>query len=277
MKEVKFVKAVASGNDFIIIERFKPQDAGCRLKLNRLAKELCQRKFSVGADGLLVIERSKKADLKMRVFNPDGSEVKMCGNGARCVALYAYRRNLTHRGELLIETKAGNLAAKVKRDTVKLRMSVPKELRLKFALNIEGKTQEVSSINTGVPHVVSFVRRLADYDVRSKGKAIREHLEFQPEGTNANFVQVLDGTHLRVRTYERGVEDETLACGTGCVASAIIATYSMEPEPQGRHKIYVDTQSGERLIVYFRIEQGNVEEVYLEGKARIVYRGGVDV
>ena len=206
----------------------------------------------------------------MRIFNPDGSEVDMCGNGSRCVALYAVKEKICGN-KMVIETRAGNLQATVKQDRIKIKMSNPFDLRLKFNLDINGRTQNVNYVNTGVPHLVCFVQGLDDFNVQETGRAIRYHPEFQPEGTNANFVQVLDKDHIRLRTYERGVEQETLACGTGAVAASIITTCQME-KPQGRYRIKVDTQGGEPLTVYFNIKNSNIDEVFLEGEAKIVYK-----
>jgi len=275
-RKIEFIKTVASGNDFIIIDRFRQRINEPANKLtNELAKELCQRKLSVGADGLLLIEPSKEADFKMRIFNPDGSEVDMCGNGSRCAALYAAQEKICGN-KMVIETRAGNLEAKVRKNKVKIKMPRPKDLRLKFNLDINGKAYNANYINSGVPHVVCFVQGMNNFDVGQTGRAIRYHPEFQPKGTNADFAEVLDKGHIRLRTYERGVEQETLACGTGAVAAAIITCYQME-EPHGAHRIKVDTQGKETLTVYFNIEKDIIDEVYLEGKARIVYRGGLYV
>ena len=276
MKEIEFVKAVASGNDFVIIDRFRQRtNEPTNQRTNELAKELCQRKLSVGADGLLLIEPSEKCDFKMRVFNPDGSEVDMCGNGSRCVALYAAQERICGN-KMVIETNAGNLTAEVRKDDVKIKMPNPKDLRLKFDININGQTKNLNFINTGVPHVVCFVQGLNNFDVHNTGRAIRYHPEFQPQGANANFVEVLDNDHLRLRTYERGVEEETLSCGTGAVAAGIISAYQVDhpsAHPRGVHKVKVDTQGGETLTVHFNIKKENIDEVYLEGKARLVYKG----
>ena len=272
---IEFVKAAASGNDFIIIDRSKLRAARSKLRATNLAKELCQRKKSIGANGLLLLEPSKIANFKMRIFNPDGTEVDMCGNGSRCVALYAQQSKVISGSKMVIETKAGNLQAEVKQDKVKVRMTYPKDLRLKLDLDINGQTQKVNYINAGVPHVVCFVPGVAGFNVKEIGRAIRYHPDFQPEGTNADFVEVLDKSHIRIRTYERGVEQETLACGTGCAAAAIITTYEMQQNPQGAYRIKVDTQGGETLTVYFNIKKGIVDKTFLEGKAKIVYRGKV--
>lgn len=278
MKEINFVKAVASGNDFIIIDQWQagtlPGRQVGRAQISSLAKFLCQRKLSVGADGLLLIQRSKKADFKMCIFNPDGSEVDMCGNGSRCVALYAAKEGICS-AKMIIETEAGNLQAEVKQDRVKLNMPRPKDVRLKFDLDIDGEILNVNYINTGVPHVVCFAQSLDNFNVAETGRAIRYHPEFQPGGTNADFVEVLDKDHIRIRSYERGVEEETWACGTGAVAASIIMANQME-KPQRKYRTKVDTRGGETLIVYFNIEKDNVDEVFLEGKARIVYKGLVN-
>lgn len=272
---MEFVKAEACGNDFIIIDRFNSQKLASGNHIGKLAKRLCQRKISIGADGLLLLERSKRCDFKMRIFNPDGSEVDMCGNGARCIALYAHRDKVVSKRKMIIETEAGNLEAEVKKDTVRLKMSQPQDLRLKFDLDIDGQRQNVNYINTGVPHVVCFVQGLDNFGVERMGRAIRYHPEFRPKGTNADFAEVLRNDYIKIRTYERGVERETLACGTGAVASGIITVYQ-RARPQGKYKVKVDTRSGEALDVYFNIKKGIIDNVYLEGKAKIVYRGGVE-
>lgn len=273
MKQIKFIKTEASGNDFIIIDRFRDRKPQPRAQIASLARKFCRRKLSIGADGLLLIERSKKADFRMRVFNPDGSEVDMCGNGIRCVALYANKEGICGN-KMDIETRAGNLGAEVKQDRVKIRMSPPKEMRLKFDLDIDSQLYNVSYINTGVPHVACFVQKLDGFNVQKVGRSIRYHPEFQPEGANANFIEVLNKNHIRVRTYERGVEQETLSCGSGCVAAGIIAVYQLE-RLQGAHKIEVATHGGETLAIYFKIQKDIVNEVYLEGTAKTIYEGRV--
>ncbi|MBN3038559.1 MAG: diaminopimelate epimerase [Candidatus Omnitrophica bacterium] len=275
MRKIEFSKMVASGNDFVLIDRFKTRLPLEKNQISKLAKEVCQRKHSIGADGLLLIEPSKKADFKLRIFNPDGSEVDMCGNGSRCAALYAAQNNIGSRGKKVIETLAGNLFAQVKKEKVKIKMTRPKDIRLRFSLDVDGNTYNVNYINTGVPHVVCFVQSLDKISVGEMGRAIRYHSEFQPQGTNANFVEVLSKGHIKLRTYERGVEEETLACGTGCVASGIITTYDMQNRINtGRHKVRVSTKGGETLSVYFKvIKDKTIDEVFLEGKAKLVYEG----
>ena len=156
---------------------------------------------------------------------------------------------------------------------MKIKMPGPQDLRLAFSLDINGQAQDVHYVNTGVPHLVCFVQDLDSCNVVETGKAIRYHSEFQPQGTNVDFVEVLDKGRIRIRTYERGVEAETLACGTGAVASSIITAYDVQEKPQGRYRIKVDTRGGEPLCVYFNITKNKIDEVYLEGKASIIYKG----
>lgn len=273
-EKIKFTKAVATGNDFIIVESrqlgVRVTGNGVRGKkyLPELARRLCDRKYAIGADGLLVMEPSGKADFRMRIFNPDGSEAEMCGNGSRCIALYAAKNGIA-KGNMTIDTTAGILNAAVKGDVVKVALTEPRDIKWNLCLTIEKCPYKLNFINTGVPHVVHFVDDLEKVDVKDLGSHIRHHGEFSPSGTNADFVKVVDARNIKVRTYERGVEDETLACGTGSVAAAIIAAESEKMASP----VTVETRSGEKLKVYFDIIDGNFRNVYLEGKAKLVYEG----
>jgi diaminopimelate epimerase len=218
-----------------------------------------------------VIEPSRNADFRMRIFNSDGSEAQMCGNGSRCVALYAANKKIA-KDEMKIETKAGVLNANVKGDIVKVRLTEPKNIKWNLCLMIDKCPYKVDFVNTGVPHVIHFVEDLDKVDVKNIGSHIRHAGEFGPEGTNADFVKVVDKHNIKVRTYERGVEDETLACGTGAVASAVIAA---EAEKMSS-PITVETTGGEKLKVYFEMKDGNFTNVYLEGKAKLVFEGEID-
>ena len=262
---IKFTKAVATGNDFIIVDNMRE---ALDIKFPALAKKLCDRKRAIGADGLLVIEPSKTADFRMRIFNPDGSEAEMCGNGSRCVALFAAAKKIT-KSTMTIETKAGMLDADVKGDIVKVKLTDPKDIKWNFCLMINKCPYQVNFVDTGVPHVIHFTDDLEKVDIQNIGSYIRNHDEFSPEGTNADFVKVVNRHTIKIRTYERGVEDETLACGTGAVASAII---SAEAEKMSS-PVTVETQSGEKIKVYFEMIEGNFKNVYLEGKAQLVYEG----
>jgi diaminopimelate epimerase len=217
----------------------------------------------------------------MRIFNADGSEAEMCGNGARCAALFAARRPLApsevegppaaRRGKLKIETKAGVIQAQVRGGEVKIKLTDPKDLRLNIPIKINNRALKVNFINTGVPHTVVFVEGLEKIDVAGLGRQIRYHQRFKPAGTNVDFVQVRDKNSIQVRTYERGVEDETLACGTGAVASALITIYHLPFAIC--HKMNVIARSKELLRVSFDKINGNFRNVWLEGSAKIVYQG----
>ncbi|MBU1121564.1 MAG: diaminopimelate epimerase [Candidatus Omnitrophota bacterium] len=296
----EFYKMQASGNDFILVDH-RPSTIDYRLKRGRInykqvAKKFCERKFGVGADGLLVIEASKKADFKMRIFNSDGSEAQMCGNGARCVALWAKidqrrktddgRQKTEDRGRKLgcrFETVAGIIEAEVTNvkdgsGNAKIKMADVFGMSLSKPLKVCSKTINVNYLNTGVPHVVVFVQGLEAIDVDKIGAAIRFHETFAPAGTNVNFVEVLKNNLIKIRTYERGVEAETLACGTGSAACAIISGYKLADEAllcDGEYKMNVSTRSGETLGVYFNCKNNKINDVWLEGKAYLVYQGQV--
>ena len=259
----------ATGNDFILIDNKNGELDARDLDYSEIARDLCQRRVSIGADGLLVLENSDKALFKMRIINPDGSEVNMCGNGARCSAFYASKCGW--ETDITMETGAGVLSADVSGDNVKLKMSDPKDVKLNINLGIGSNMVVAHYLNTGVPHVVHIVDDLKNCNVKEIGRGIREHTLFAPDGTNANFVGELDKNGASIRTYERGVEDETLACGTGTTASAIILGmlgYAASP-------VKMKTRSGETLKVYYDIHGKSARNVYLEGTAKIVCEGKV--
>jgi diaminopimelate epimerase len=264
--KIPFMKMSGSGNDFILIDHRKPLIDGDRMK--EFARKVCQRRVSVGADGLIFIENSEKADFKWRFFNADGSEAEMCGNGGRCAARFAWLKGMAGP-RLVFQTIAGVLSAEVNGRRVKLQMTKPHSLKLDESLLIDGEMRTLSSINTGVPHAVQFVEDLEDVDVIRAGGSIRQHPHFAPGGTNANFVRREEDSKLSVRTYERGVEDETLACGTGTVASALIAAFKGFVKSPASIK----TRGGEVLMVHFDIEGKEVKTVFFEGDVHIIYEG----
>ncbi|MDD4939632.1 MAG: diaminopimelate epimerase [Candidatus Omnitrophica bacterium] len=259
MRKIKFTKMAASGNDFVLIDSRKSKVRGVPL----LAKNICDRKYGVGADGLLVLERSRSANARMRIFNADGSEAEMCGNGARCCVFYI------GRDKTRLETKAGTIESSLKKDIVKIRLTDPKNIRPDLSIKVNNRNLKVNFIDTGVPHAVIFVEGLDEIHVRQIGRAVRNHKVFSPRGTNVDFVEVLNEDSLGIRTYERGVEDETLACGTGSVASAVIFALKIAR----KNKISVHTKSGEILKVYFKRINNSFRDVWLEGKAKIIHKG----
>ena len=263
MGKINFTKMVASGNDFVITE-LKIKNSKLK-NLRDLAKNICDRKYGVGADGLLLLEKTKKADIKMRIFNADGSEAAMCGNGARCVALWSKSKVLT------IETKAGIIESALNGDNVKIKLTDPQGIKLSIPIKVNNRLLKVNFINTGVPHAVIFAQGLDKIDAVNLGRQIRFHKRFAPKGTNVDFVEFLNENSLKIRTYERGVEDETLACGTGSVAVALISV--MRYALSTIRKINIYTRSGEILRVYFKRDKDKFSDVWLEGKAKIVHKG----
>lgn len=263
---IEFYKMSGSGNDFIIIDNMDLSlDAG---DLSEFARRICQRKFSVGADGLVIIEPSDTADFKWRFFNSDGSVAEMCGNASRCVARFAYMKGIAAK-EMSWETIAGIISAEVRDDAVKVKLTDPSPVEASIKIEAEGNNFILDSIDTGVPHAVVFVDDLDKCDVFNDGRKIRYHDHFSPRGTNSDFAVVIDRRNLKVRTYERGVEDETLACGTGMVAAAITAAQRGLVESP----VDVLVQSGETLRIYFENQDGLWKEIYLEGRVKIVYQG----
>ena len=263
---IEFFKMSGSGNDFILIDN---RDGALVVKdIIEFVKLLCARKGSVGADGLIIIENSSRVDFRWRFFNADGSEVDMCGNGGRCAARFALLKKIAP-ARMSFETGAGIIDATVNGETVKLRLTDPSGLALDDELQTEDGALIASSINTGVPHVVHFTDNLEQYPVFRLGRLIRYHEHYRPAGANANFVHVVDGHTIKVRTYERGVEDETLACGTGSVASALIA----DRKGLVSSPVTVQVQSGEELKIYFDRGSTGYVNVYLEGGAKVVYQG----
>jgi diaminopimelate epimerase len=269
MQKINFTKMVASGNDFVVVYA----NQFCRFKQSifPLAKKICNRRLGIGADGLLLMEGSKKADIKMRIFNADGSEADMCGNGARCASYWYLENKGRGSKEINIETKAGIIESKITGSNVRIKLTSPKGLKLNIPVNFNKRVLRVNFINTGVPHAVIFVNGLEDIDVERIGGYIRFHKAFSPEGANVNFVEPLSKGVISVRTYERGVEAETLACGTGSVASALIAAYTLKA--QGSGIIRVRTKSKEVLKVYFNQDSSSFNNNWLEGCVKKVYRG----
>jgi diaminopimelate epimerase len=255
-----------SGNDFIVVDN-RDGVVG-EERLGPWIASICRRKHSVGADGLILIERAEEADFKWRFFNADGGEVEMCGNGGRCAARFALLKGISGPS-LRFETMAGTIEAEVTGERVKLEMPAPSAAELDYPLQVEGETLTVSSITVGVPHVVTWVEDLTACPVVTLGRAIRYHERYSPAGTNANFLQPVEDGALAIRTYERGVEDETLACGTGSVASALIAALKgLVPSPAG-----LRTRGGELLRIYFERQGQGFGHVFLEGDAKVIYEG----
>jgi len=271
---LNFFKMNGAGNDFIIIDN---RDLSINLDADTIAA-LCDRNRGIGADGLLAVEPAQKgADFRFRYYNADGGEAEMCGNGARC-----FGRFTAHLGEIVLkkvtfETIAGTLAAEMIDENVRIAMSEPKDLLLNSQATIPGHDAPLHFVNTGVPHVVTFVpspEALDEFDVFTHGGLIRHHTAFAPAGTNANFATILAPDHISIRTFERGVEDETLACGTGMVASALVHhLLTGAPSP-----IKVDVEGGDTLEIGFeKTGDQTFKNVTLTGPADFVFEGEIDI
>ena len=273
-KTISFHKISAAGNDFVMIDNRKK---ALSRNIPALARKLCNRKFSVGADGLILLEDSKHGDFKMRYYNSDGSSAAMCGNGGRSIARFAHLLGAASK-KMAFDTEAGLVRAEILGKNVRLSLYEPKDVRLDFSLKVEKREFDASFINTGVPHTVIFLNSIDKADVQSLGRMIRYHREFAPEGTNVDFVQKKDEHTIMVRTYERGVEDETLACGTGVTASAIVSALKGIVKPP----VGCITKGGDTLSVSFTINDAGdflspVSNVYLEGPAEVSFVGEVEV
>ena len=265
-QHIPFYKMHGGGNDFVLIDhrtRFIPE-AG----QPGFARRVCHRQVGIGADGLILLEASAKADFRWRFYNADGSEPEMCGNGGRCAARLAVLLGIAPP-KLSFETLAGIMHAEVQDRNVRLELTGIEDFRLYQEIPINGKTLTGHFLKVGVPHVVVPLKELEQVPATFWGKIVRFHQMFQPAGTNVNFINFQGSQALEVRTYERGVEDETLACGTGAVAAALIAArlgYAVSP-------VAVNTRGGETLTVHFQLQGETFKEVFLEGEALVVCQG----
>lgn len=279
MNKIPFMKFSGAGNDFVIINNL---DNLVDSTDTNFVKKVCERRMSVGADGVLLVEKAygigtgmsrlpeetADVDFRMRYFNADGGEVETCGNGARCIAKFAYLNGIASE-KMRFLTNAGIYEAEIVGDNVKVRMSDATDIRLNVPLQLKDGVHTVGFANSGVPHVVFFVDDLEGTDVFDMGQQTRYHTDFKPAGTNANFIRIQSSERLDIRTYERGVEDETLACGTGSIASAIVsAALGKVTSP-----VSVKTASGVVLKIHFEMSGGEPKNVYLEGDARVIYAG----
>ena len=270
MVNIPFVKMVGAGNDFIIIEARKNFD------YTKFTKTVCARQNGIGADGVLILDKSTSSDYRMRIINADGSEAEMCGNGARCMAAYIVANFKPVEALFGMETLAGEILAEAKNDVARVRLSNPKDYRPNLNITVGNQKLEVHYIDTGVPHTIVFVDGLQDVDVNSLGALIRNHPRFAPRGTNVDFVDRAREGMVAVRTFERGVEAETLACGTGAVASALVAYLHAHPNAKNKKEAFMKvlTASKEILEITFDLGEGyKVDNVWLKGSAKVIAKG----
>ncbi len=258
---IKFTKLSATGNDFIL---FDNQDGRFRGDEHAFFRDICQRRISVGADGVLLLESSPRNDFSLRYYNSDGSLGEMCGNGARAAAYYAWYHQIA--GPTMTFDVLGVVyEARIQENWVSLVMPPPVSIQEFPGVADEADGKEGGYLNVGVPHFVLFVDDVETIDVEAIGRKYRYHPAFQPWGTNTNFVQVLDPSNLKIRTYERGVEAETLACGTGTISAAILASRQRAIQLP----VTVHARGGQ-LRVFFETD---MTKILLEGQAKIVYYG----
>lgn len=270
MQELKIHKMSGHGNDFIIVDNRAGQVA--EADYVPLARGLCRRAISVGADGMIfIVPGARGQDFAWRFFNADGSEAEMCGNASRCTAWLAMKLGISGANPSF-GTMAGVIRAEVGSDTVKVLMTPPGALTQDLELTLAGGEKiRLDHINTGVPHAVIWTQDVEKEAIVETGRQVRFHEHFKPAGTNVNFAQV-DGEHRIInRTYERGVEDETLACGTGSIAAVLAAAargLALSP-------VRVTTRMGEDLIIHFNKDQKSFTDIYLEGPVRHVFSGTI--
>ena len=273
MVHIPFVKMNGTGNDFVMIDHRAKHLKG---KESAVVKSLCKPRVGIGADGVILIENSSKADFKMRIFNADGSEAEMCGNGARCAVQYALELGLVKKKSLSVtfETFCDVLSASILEDNqICVRMSNPCDFRNSLRIEEdEDNILDVFFVNTGVPHAVLFVDDVDAVDLPRLGACIRYHALFSPNGTNVNFVQVIDHQTIKVRTYERGVEAETFACGTGSTAAAILSCLYKDLSSS----IKVNVAGGELFIRFKKDDNSKITEVDMIGSTTKVFLGGYD-
>ena len=264
---IDFTKMHGAGNDFVVVDG---RAARLPADLAAWVRRVCDRRRSVGADGVLILVPAERADFRMRYFNADGGEAEMCGNGARCIARFAAGRGVGGP-ELVFETLSGPIRAEVGPAAVRVHLGEARAVRPERAVaGFPGPP--VVSLDTGVPHAVAFVPDVDRVPVEEWGRALRRHPEFAPAGTTADFVQVKGPRRIAVRTYERGVEAETLACGTGVTASAVAAVLARGCATP----MQVEAHSGDLLTVDFRREGGRVVDMTLEGPAVTAFEGHME-
>lgn len=264
-----FCKMHGIGNDFVLIDCMENK---FDYRLDVLAEYLCDRNYGVGADGVILMDESKVADFKMRIFNQDGTEAEMCGNGIRCFAKYVFEKNKTDKTEFSIETLAGIKEIKLELENQKVmgitvNMGKPEIDNIKYIIEVDEKQYQVHPIGMGNPHAVCFVKNVDEFDVEKIGP-ILENYKYFPNKTNVEFVEILDDENIKVRVWERGV-GETNACGTGACASSMIAIH----EKFTKNKVNVNLKGGKLEIDYDK----KTDAVYLKGPAEMVFEGEIEM
>ena len=259
--KIKFYKYQGSGNDFIIIDN--REKAGDKLTTKQINK-ICDRHFGIGADGLMLLNEKEGFDFEMIYFNADGNLGSMCGNGGRCIVQFASNMGIK-KNEYIFSAIDGAHKAKVDLDR-------QVSLQMKDVQGVEFSLDHYV-LNTGSPHYVKFVTGIEDLDVVSEGRKIRNSKQFAKEGINVNFIETIDDDHIFVRTYERGVEDETLSCGTGVTASALIAAHN----ENGFNRVEVKSKGGNLSVEFDKISDTKFTNIWLSGPATFVFSGEYEI
>lgn len=266
---IHFHKYQATGNDFVLIDNRKIKKTFSTAEI----KKICDRRFGIGADGLILIEEAPKADFNMIYYNSDGSQ-SLCGNGCRSAVEFASSLDIIKKDTAFLAFDGMHQASILSNKNVRLKMSDVRGIQ---------KLNDAYFIDTGSPHYLRFVKNLEEFDVVGDGRKIRNSDQFKPNGTNANFIELLTNNTIAVRTYERGVEDETLSCGTGVTAAAIAASF------KGYHSPLTVKVSGGTLMVEFKpgaqesslTSNGNISDtfvdIFLIGPAKMVFEGDLEL
>jgi len=263
-----FAKSVGCGNDFIL---FDHREGGLSL-FPALIQRLCQRERGIGADGLILLERSTRADYRMRIFNCNGVEAEMCGNGLRCFVKWLVSLGL-QRESYRVEVMEEILVARQRDNNVCIEMGSPRHVQWDIPLRFEGKFLRLHYLNTGVPHAVLLVKDIENINLLKLGRYIRNNSLWMPQGTNVTIAQKLNDQKVKIRTYERGIEGETLACGTGATAAALAVAHCFELSGP----LIIETRSGEDLTIEFSFENQKFEHVTLIGPAELTFFGEIEL
>ncbi len=265
-KRIPFAKLSASANDFIVIDNRNGQYSEMAADL---ARRLCKRRYSIGADGLILIENAQSASFRVRFYNPDGNEFNTCGNGGRAAARFAALSSIAPP-DMTIQTNVGVIDAHMVDTGIRLKMVAPTKIQLNFSLDLDGQKYHGHIVHVGDPHFVVYSRNIRELDFVPLARLIRHHEALGPEGANVHFIEPVSRQRIKIRSFERGVEDETFACGSGCVSTAVSTFQNKDSDPP----ITFEPQSGIPLIVDFR--PGNdFQDIYLQGDARLVYQSEI--
>jgi diaminopimelate epimerase len=258
--QIEFYKYQGTGNDFILVDNRHKQLSFTTEQINFL----CHRRFGIGADGLILLELEPGFDFKMVYYNSDGNQSSMCGNGGRCITAFAKKLGLVEDRAKFIAID-GPHESNIDGEMVSLKMQDVKDIEL---------GDDYFYLNTGSPHYVKVVKDVEHFDVFNEGKTIRYDDRFKEEGTNVNFIEKLDN-ELFVRTYERGVEDETFSCGTGVTASALVA--AMKGMATGKNSCLIKTLGGTLEVTFEKVLEKNFYNIWLKGPALMVYKGNIEL